>query len=189
MKKTVLAVALLAVTQAAVADNSVSFGLDRVKDDRTGLVTHAQTLRAAFSAAGFDLGLNARTVLRADLDINPSNLGVLGGLTDRIEATVGRSLGPLSVYGGAGHEATLTGGRSWEYGVVGARTTFALGPFNAYAGAQARVNWDSAAPEQTSAYAGLGYNFTKNVGVTAGLTKSYRDIRETSYGAALKVSF
>lgn len=189
MNKTVIALAIAAAAGSAQAQNSVSFGMDRVKNEASGLTTNNQTLRANFGVAGFDLGVNARSVLRSSVDITPANIGSLAALTDRIETTLGRKVGPLNVYGGVGHESALAGGNSWQYGVVGARTSFNLGAVSAYAGGQTRVNWENSAPEQATAFAGVAYSLTKNVGLTAGVTKSYRDLKETSYGAALQVKF
>lgn len=178
MKKTILAIVALAAVGSVSAANFVSVDVERVKDDTTGVVSQAQYIRAGKDAMGLNFGLQART---ATFDG--------GGMVNSLEGTVGKQMGPLNVYGGLGHDNGFNGGRSFQYGLVGASTGMKLGPVWGYAGVKTRLNWDSANPKQTVAFAGVSLPLTKSVSVSVGAGKSYQDIKETSWGAGLRVGF
>lgn len=178
MKKTILAIGAFAAVSTASAANFVSVDVERVKDDTTGVVSQAQYIRAGKDAMGLNFGLQART---ATFDG--------GGMVNSLEGTVGKQMGPLNVYGGLGHDNGFNGGRSFQYGLVGASMGMPLGPVYGYAGVKTRLNWDSANPKQTVAFAGVSLPLTKAVSVNFGAGKSYQDIKETSWGAGLRVGF
>lgn len=178
MKKTILAIVALAAVGSVSAANFVSVDVERVKDDTTGVVSQAQYIRAGKDAMGLNFGLQART---ATFDG--------GGMVNSLEGTVGKQMGPLNVYTGLGHDNGFNGGRSFQYGLVGASTGMKLGPVWGYAGVKTRLNWDSANPKQTVAFAGVSLPLTKSVSVNFGAGKSYQDIKETSWGAGLRVGF
>ena len=78
---------------------------------------------------------------------------------------------------------------SFQYSVAGATTGMNLGPVYAFTGVKTRVNWDASAPEQTLLFAGVSMPLAKGLAVNAGISKSYRDIKENAVGVGLRVSF
>lgn len=178
MKKSLLALGLAVATMSATAANFVSLDVERVKDDSNGVISHAQYFRAGKVVAGLNLGLQVRT---ATFDG--------GGMVNSVEGTAGKKMGPLSVYGGLGHDNGFNGGRSFQYGLVGASAGMPLGPVYAFGGAKTRLNWDSANPKQTVVFAGVSKDVAKNVSVSLNVGKSYQDIKETSYGLGIRVGF
>lgn len=178
MKKTILSLVIAMTSMAASAANFVSVDVERVKDDTTGVVSHAQYVRAGKDAMGLNFGLQVRT---AAFDG--------GGMVNSLEGTVGKQMGPVNVYGGLGHDNGFNGGRSFQYGLVGASTGMKLGPVWGFAGIKTRLNWDSVNPKQTVAFAGVSVPVSKQVSFSVGAGKSYQDIKETSFGAGLRVSF
>lgn len=178
MKKSFLALALVTVLGTANAANFVSLDVDRVKDDKSGVVSHAQYVRAGVDAYGLNLGLQARTAAFSG-----------GGMVNSLEGTVGKQMGLVNVFGGLGHDNGFNGGRSFQYGLVGASTGMPLGPVYAFAGAKTRVNWNDKNPAQTVTFAGVSKNLTKNVSVNAGWSKSFQDIKETAWGVGVRVGF
>ena len=178
MKKTIVALVVAMTSLAASAANFVSLDVDRVKDDKSGVVSHAQYLRAGVDAYGLNLGLQART---ATFDG--------GGMVNSLEGTVGKQMGLVNVFGGLGHDNGFNGGRSFQYGLIGASTGMKLGPVYGFAGVKTRVNWQDANPNQTVAFAGVNKNLTKSVSVNAGWSKSFQDIKETSWGVGVRVGF
>jgi hypothetical protein len=178
MKKTLLALSLAVASISASAANFVSVDLDRVKDDKSGVVSHAQYVRAGKDVAGLNLGLQVRTATFEG-----------GGMLNSVEGTVGKQMGPVNVFGGLGHDNGFNGGRSFQYGLVGASTGMPLGPVYAFAGAKTRVNWNDKNPAQTVTFAGVSKNLTKSVSVNAGWSKSFQDIKETAWSVGARVSF
>lgn len=178
MKKTIVALAVALSSVAASAANFVSLDVDRVKDDKTGVVSHAQYVRAGVDAYGLNLGLQVRT---ATFDG--------GGMVNSLEGTAGKQMGPVNVFAGLGHDNGFNGGRSFQYGLVGASTGMKLGPVYGFAGVKTRVNWEDANPAQTVTFAGVSRNLTKAVSVSAGWSKSFQDIKETAWGVGVRVGF
>jgi hypothetical protein len=178
MKKTILTLSLALAAISASAANFVSVDVDSVKDNQTGATSHAQYFRAGKDVAGLNLGLQVRT---ATIDG--------GGMLNSVEGTVGKDVGPVNVFGGVGHDNGFNGGRSFQYGLVGASTGMKVGPVWAYAGVKTRVNWESATPAQTVAFVGASYPLTKTLSVNAGWSKSYQDIQENAWGVGLRVGF
>lgn len=178
MKKTIVALAATLSVISASAANFVSVDVDRVKDDKTGVISHAQYVRAGVDAYGLNLGLQARTAAFTG-----------GGMVNSLEGTVGKQMGPVNVFGGLGHDNGWNGGRSFQYGLVGASTGMPLGPVYAFAGAKTRVNWNDKNPAQTVTFAGVSHNVTKAVSVNAGWSKSFQDIKETAWGVGVRVGF
>lgn len=178
MKKALLALGLAVAAVSASAANFVSLDVDRVKDDKTGVVSHAQYVRAGVDAYGLNMGLQARTAAFSG-----------GGMVNSLEGTVGKQMGPVNVFGGLGHDNGFNGGRSFQYGLLGASTGMPLGPVYAFAGAKTRVNWNDKNPAQTVTFAGVSTNVTKSVSVNAGWSKSFQDIKETAWGVGIRVGF
>jgi len=178
MKKTILSLAIALTSITASAANFVSLDVDRVKDDKTNVVSHAQYVRAGVDAYGLNLGLQVRT---AAFDG--------GGMVNSLESTVGKQLGPVNVFGGLGHDNGFNGGRSFQYSLVGASAGMPIGPVYAFAGAKTRVNWNDKNPDQTVTFVGVSKNLTKSVSVNAGWSKSFQDIKETAWGVGVRIGF
>jgi hypothetical protein len=178
MKKSILALSLSLAGLSVSAANFVSVDVESVKDDTTGAKSQAQYFRAGKDVAGLNLGLQVRT---ATFDA--------GGMLNSVEGTVGKQLGPVTPFVGLGHDNGFNGGRSFQYGLVGASTGMNLGPVWGYAGVKTRLNWDNANPKQTVAFAGVSLPLTKQMSVSFGGGKSYQDIKETSWGLGLRVGF
>lgn len=180
MKKTLLAIATALIATGASAANFVSVDVDHVKDDKTRAVSQAQYFRAGADMAGLNLGLQVRTAVFDK-----------GGMLNSVEATAGKQFGAVNVFGGLGHDNGFNGaaGKSFQYGLVGASTGMPLGPVYAFTGVKTRVNWDSANPKQTVGFAGVSYPLTKQVSVGVSASKSWGDIKETAYGAGVRVGF
>ena len=178
MKKTILALCLSLTGLTAGAANFVSVDVDRVKDDKSGVVSHAQYVRAGVDAYGLNLGLQARTAAFTG-----------GGMVNSLEGTAGKNIGPLNVFAGVGHDNGWNGGRSFQYGLLGASTGVPLGPVFGFAGVKTCVNWNDKNPAQTVTFAGVSKNLTKSVSVNAGWSKSFQDIKETALGVGVRVGF
>lgn len=175
MKK-ILATTLAAVAVSASAANFVSVDVEQVNDDKSGAMSHAQYVRAGVDMNGLNLGLQARTQVGT-------------GLGNSLEGTVGTNVGVLNVHGGLGYDNGVNGVNSTQYGVVGVSTGTKFGPVYGYAGVKTRVTWDSETPSQTLAYVGASYPLTKALSVNAGVSKSYQDVKETSYNLGLRLGF
>jgi hypothetical protein len=178
MKKTIMALAVTLAATAASAANFVSLDVDRVKDDKTGVVSHAQYVRVGKDVAGLNLGLQARTA---------SFEG--GGMLNSLEGTVGKQMGMVNVFGGLGHDNGFNGGRSFQYGLVGASAGMPVGPVYAFGGVKTRVNWNDRNPAQTVAFAGVSVPIAKQFSLSVGGSKSYQDIKETAWGLGVRVGF
>lgn len=178
MKKTILAISALTAAAAVSAADFVSVDVERVTDDSTGVVSRAQYVRVGKDAAGLNLGLQVRTAVFDG-----------GGMSNSLEGTVGKQFGAINLYGGLGHDNGLNGGRSFQYSLVGATAGMQLGPTQAYAGIKTRLNWESANPKQTIASVGVNVPLTTDVSLNLGVNRSYQDIKETSWGAGLRVEF
>ena len=180
MKKFVVALSLAVSAATASAVDFVSLDIDNVKDSKTKAQSTAQYFRAGTTLSGYNLGLQVRTAVAH-----------AGGMTNSIEGTVGQKLGPINVFGGVGHDNGINGARngSFQYGVAGATTGMNLGPVYAFTGVKSRVNWESNAPEQTLLFAGVSMPVSKGLAVNAGVSKSYRDIKENAVGLGVRISF
>ena len=175
MKNILIATVITLATGAASAANFVSLDLSRVESSRT-----EQVIRGGTAMQGFDLGLQARTELHRGGDSRFNNL----------EATAGKKLGPVNVFGGLGYDnGHGPKSKNYQYGLVGASTGANLGPVYTFVGAKTRLNWDSAAPEQTSVFAGVRYPLSKSMSVELEVGQSYQDIKEKTAGVGLRVGF
>jgi len=180
MKKSLLALSLALLATAASAENFVSLDVDHVKDNANGAVSQAQYFRAGKDVGQFNLGLQVRTGVYEK-----------GGMFNSVEGTVGRNLGPVNVFGGVGHDNGYNGakGGSYQYGLLGASAGVPLGPVFAFGGAKTRVNWETNAPKQTVAFAGLSYPLTKGLSLEGSVSRSYQDIQEDAFGLGLRLGF
>jgi hypothetical protein len=180
LKNLLAGLAAAIVATAASAGNFVSVDVDAVKDTKSKAVSTAQYVRAGYDTMGLNLGLQVRTAVFEK-----------GGMLNSTEGTAGKTLGPLSVYAGAGYDNGWNGGagKAYQYGLVGATLGAPIGPFYGYSGVKTRINWEKANPEQTVAFAGLSYPLTKHVSVNAGVSASRQDIKENAWGLGARVTF
>lgn len=175
-----LVAGLTALTFSAQATNYVSLEVDTVKDTKTRATSTAQYFRAGYDVYGLNLGLQSRTAAYRN-----------GGLLSSYEGTVGKQLGPVNVFGGVGYDNGFNAAKksNYTYGLVGASAGVPIGPVYVFLGAKTRVNWDSANPKQTVAFAGVSYNLTKSLSVDLDVSKSNQNIKEKAAGLGLRVTF
>ena len=112
-----------------------------------------------------------------------------GGMVHSVELTAGKSLGLVSPFVGVGHDLGYNGSKSFQYGLLGVSGGMPIGKLFAYAGAKTRVNWDDNNPKQTVAFIGVSMPITKQLSANVGASKSTQDIKETAFGAGVRVSF
>jgi hypothetical protein len=180
MKKIAIATAFVMATTMSSAANYVSLEIDGVKDTSNRATSTAQYFRAGTNAAGFNLDLAVRTAVYRK-----------GGMLNSVEGTVGKSMGPINVFGGVGYDNGFNGakGTNYQYGLLGASAGVPVGPVYAFGGVKTRVNWDSANPKQTVAFAGVSYPLTKTLSVDLDVSRSYQDIKEKAAGVGVRVNF
>jgi hypothetical protein len=106
-----------------------------------------------------------------------------------VELTAGKQLGPISPFVGVGHDLGFNGSKSFQYGLVGVSAGVPLGKLYAYGGAKTRVNWDDHNPKQTVTFVGVSMPLTKTLSANVGASKSTQDIKETAFGAGIRITF
>lgn len=180
MKKTILTAAItLGLSSSAIA-GWFGYDLDYVKSDAKGINnSHAHYVRVGGEVAGFNTMLQART----------ANFSGSGGMLHSVELTAGKQVGFANPFIGIGHDLGYNGNNSFQYGLVGASTGTKIGPLQTYAGFKTRLNWDDNNPKQTITFIGVAMPVTKQLSVNVGASKSTQDIKETAYGAGLRVNF
>lgn len=183
MKKTIFALTLALASVTSFAAGSASVEVARVTNNDTGAVSQAQTVSINTGSGALAYGLKVRT-----------SVAEAGGLGNSIEGTVGSTIKtvlPLTVYGGVGHDNGANGARgaAYQYGLVGVSTGYKLGVVNAHAGVQTRLNWETNAPKQNLGYVGASVALSKSVTATASFSRSFQDIREDSFGLGLSLAF
>lgn len=178
MKKTILSIALtmgFSTAQAAW----ISYDLDHVKADaKGGSDSQAHYIRAGGNVAGLNTMMQART---ASFD--------RGGMVHSLELTAGKQFGPVSPFVGVGHDLGYNGSKSFQYGLVGVSGGVPIGKLFAYGGAKTRLNWDDNNPKQTVTFIGVSMPITKALSANIGASKSTQDIKETAFGAGIRVNF
>ena len=180
LKNLLASMAAVLAAGTASAANYVSVDVDAVKDTKSKALSTAQYVRAGYDTMGLNFGLQVRTAVFEK-----------GGMLNSAEGTVGKSAGPLSLYGGVGYDNGWNGGagKAYQYALVGATLGQPIGPFYGYTGIKTRVNWEKTNPEQTVAFAGLSYPLTKNISVNGGFSASRQDIKENAWGLGARVTF
>ena len=182
MKKLLLALSLTAAFGTANAANFVSFDVDKVEDNHAGHAkSTAQYFRAGKDVAGLNLGVQVRTAVFDK-----------GGMLNSVEVTAGKDLVKgLNTFIGMGYDNGFNGkvNGDFTYGLVGASTGMPLGKAWGFAGAKTRINWDTDNPKQTVAFAGVSLPLTRDVSVSASVSRSYQTIKEDAYGVGLRFAY
>lgn len=181
MKKTLIALSMIAVFSSASAANFVSFDVDQVKDTRNGANSTAQYFRAGKDMAGLNLGVQVRTAVFDK-----------GGMLNSVEVTAGKDIVKgINSFVGVGYDNGFNGkvNGDFTYGLVGASTGMPVGPAWAFAGAKTRVNWDDHNPKQTVAFLGASLPLAKHASASVSMSRSYQDITEKAVGLGLRLSF
>lgn len=181
MKKTLIALSMLAAFSSTQAANFVSFDVDQVKDTRNKAESTAQYFRAGKDVAGLNLGLQVRTAVFDK-----------GGMLNSVEATAGKDLiKGINTFVGVGYDNGFNGkvDGNFTYGLVGASTGAPVGPAWAFGGVKTRVNWDDKNPRQTVTFIGASMPLTKATSVSASISRSYQDIEEKAVGVGLRLSY
>jgi hypothetical protein len=182
MKKTILALALLAATSTTQAANYVSFDVDQVTDTRQKgrPESTAQYFRAGKDMAGLNWDLQVRTAVFDK-----------GGMLNSVEVTAGKNIAGVNAFGGVGYDNGFNGkvNGDFTYGLVGLKAGAPVGPLYAFTGVKTRVNWDNDNPKQTVTWVGASVPLTKAVNVSASLSRSLQDIEEKAVGVGLRISY
>ena len=179
MKKFAFA-SLLAMASFASSAQYVSVDVDHVKT-KAGQESSAQYIRAGKTIGGINYGLQSRT-----------GVGNQGGMFNSQEVTAGSKMGSIAPFVGVGYDNGFNGSPagSYTYGLLGATAGTKVGPGFAFGGVKTRVG-SSAAVEtkQTVAFATYSLPIAKNLALNVNTSKSYQDIKETSYGVGLAFGF
>ncbi len=181
MKKVLLAVLLAGLTGAASAQSYLSVDVDQVRGLNGAKDSTAQYVRAGKAFGNLQLGLQSRT---ATIDG--------GGMLNSVEVTAANNrlvVAGLKPFVGVGYDNGFNGGRSFQYGLLGATAGVPVGPGFALVGAKTRVNWDDANPKQTVAFATYSLPMSKTVSLNFNASKSYQDIKENALGLGLGFKF
>jgi hypothetical protein len=180
MKKLVIAATIFATASLAQASNYFSVDMDRVTDTKTKVQSTAQYVRAGADLVGLNFGVQVRT---ATFENN--------GMLNSVEGTVGKSLGPVSIFGGFGHDNGFNGarGKDYQYSLIGLSAGVPIGPVYGFTGVKTRVNFQDSTPAQTVGWAGVSYPLTKSLSVSASVSASREDIKENAVGFGLRVGF
>ena len=184
MKK-IIAVMALGFSGAAFSAGFVSVDVDKVNGLAGGKDSVAQYVRAGTAFGDYSLGLQSRT---ARLDG--------GGMLNSLELTTAHKsikVAGISPFVGVGYDNGLNAGKngSFQYGLLGATTGFAVGPGNLLLGAKTRVGTTEDGPrtKQTLAFTTYSIPVTKTVSVNLNASRSYETIKETAFGVGLGFRF
>lgn len=179
MKKTILTAAIALGLSSPAMAGWFGYDIDHVRNDASGgKNSQAHYVRVGGEMAGLNTMLQARTA---------SFNG--GGMLHSVELTAGKQIGFANPFIGIGHDLGYNGSGNFQYGLVGASTGTKIGPLQTYAGFKTRVNWNDANPKQTVTFIGVAMPVTKQLSVNVGASKSTQDIKETAYGAGVRVNF
>lgn len=180
MKKLVIASALVLASVAATAANFVQVEQENVTGRQGAGNSDVTYLRAGKDLGNYSLGLQSRTARFTDRTIANS-----------LETTVAnKNVSVLGVtpFVGVGHDFS-NGRDSFNYGLVGATTGFKAGPGFILAGAKTRVGVGAGEPKQTVAFASYNHPISKDVTLSAGLSRSGQDIKEKGVSVGLSFGF
>jgi len=179
MKKIAFA-SLLALASVASSAQYVSIDVDHVKT-KSGQESSAQYVRAGKTIGGIDYGLQSRT-----------GVGNKGGMFNSLEVTAGGKLGSIAPFVGVGYDNGFNGSPAgaYTYGLLGATTGAKIGPGFAFGGVKTRLGTSAKVEtKQTVAFATYSLPLAKNIALNVNASKSYQDIKETSYGLGIGFGF
>lgn len=177
MKK-IIASSLIILATAASAANFVSVDYDNVIGRQGATNSGATTVRAGKEIGGLQLGLQSRTARFSG-----------GGLSNSLEATVGREFNGFMPFVGAGHDFGYNGGPTQNYGLAGLQYGVPVGPGFALAGIKTRIRTNDSDTKQTVTYATYSIPVVKNVAVNLNASYSAQDIKEKALGVGLSFGF
>jgi hypothetical protein len=180
MKKFAIATALVLVSAASSAANFVQVTQENVSGRKGASDSDATYLRAGKDFGNYSLGLQSRTARFTDSTIANS-----------VEATVANknvSVMGITPFVGVGHNFT-NGAAAYNYGLVGATTSMNVGPGFVLAGVKTRVGVGAGEPKQTVGFASYNLPVSKDVTLSAGLSRSGQTIKEKAVSVGLSFGF
>ena len=180
MKKLLIASALVLAGVSASAANFVQIEQENVTGRQGAGNSDVTYLRAGKDLGDLSVGLQSRTARFGDRSIANS-----------LETTVANknvSAFGITPFVGVGHDFS-NGRDSFNYGLVGATTGFKAGPGFVLAGAKTRVGVSAGEPKQTVGFASYNYPVSKDVTLSAGLSRSGQDIKEKGVSVGLSFGF
>ena len=180
MKKLLIASALVLAGVSASAANFVQVEQENVTGRQGAGNSDVTYLRAGKDLGDLSVGLQSRTARFGDRSIANS-----------LETTVANknvSAFGITPFVGVGHDFS-NGRDSFNYGLVGATTGFKAGPGFVLAGAKTRVGVSAGEPKQTVGFASYNYPVSKDVTLSAGLSRSGQDIKEKGVSVGLSFGF
>ncbi len=180
MKKFAIATALVLVSAASSAANFVQVTQENVSGRKGASDSDATYLRAGKDFGNYSLGLQSRTARFTDSTIANS-----------VEATVANknvSAMGITPFVGVGHNFT-NGAAAYNYGLVGATTSMNVGPGFVLAGVKTRVGVGAGEPKQTVGFASYNLPVSKDVTLSAGLSRSGQTIKEKAVSVGLSFGF
>ncbi len=181
MKKLVIAT-LVAMSFAAQATSYVSVDVENVQGRKGAGDSQAQYIRAGKEIGGIQYGLQGRTAKMKDGS----------GLMNSVELTLANN--KVSTFGitpfvGVGHDNGFNGGKSQNYGLIGATTGIKAGPGFLLAGVKTRVKTNASDTQQTVGFATYSIPVTKDVAFNLNASRSGQDIKEKAFGVGLSIGF
>ena len=181
MKK-ILAILALAATTSAFAVDYVSVDVDNVLGRDGAGDSTAQYIRAGKEIGGIQYGIQGRTAKMKDGS----------GLMNSVEVTGASN--KVSAFGitpfvGVGHDNGFNGGKSQNYGLIGATTGFKAGAGFLLAGVKTRVKTNSSDTQQTVGFTTYSIPVTKDVSFNLNASRSGQDIKEKAFGVGLTIGF
>lgn len=180
MKKCIIASAFALAALGASAANFVQLEQENVTGRQGAGNSDVTYLRAGKDLGNLSVGLQSRTARFTDRTIANS-----------LETTVANknvSIAGITPFVGIGHDFS-NGRDSFNYGLVGATTGAKVGPGFVLAGAKTRVGVSAGEPKQTVGFASYNYPISKDITVSAGLSRSGQDIKEKGVSVGLSFGF
>jgi hypothetical protein len=184
MKKFAIAI-FAALSMSAFAADFVSVAVEHVTNRADSSKSTVEYVRAGKEINGLQYGLQSRSARAND--------GT--GLYSSLEGTVGKNYAVagfnVTPFVGAGRDLSKNGASEpYSYGLVGVNAGKPVLGGYALAGVKTRAgSTETARTKQTLMYAEYAYPVTKQVSLTAGVTRSTQDIRERAYALGVSVGF
>lgn len=180
MKKFAIASIMALAALSTQAANYVSVTQESVQSRDGGADSSVSYLRGGKDFGNYSLGLQSRTARFTNSTIANS-----------VEATVANknvSVMGITPFVGVGHNFT-NGAAAYNYGLVGATTSMNVGPGFVLAGVKTRVGVGAGEPKQTVGFASYNLPVSKDVTLSAGLSRSGQTIKEKAVSVGLSFGF